>query len=98
MTSTLGAEPIGEATPCDSAFVSTAEPAEQAKQDLDEASGRPLRSNPEVSYRKMSIAGSRMIDRAVAASSRVHSAPRITATGTRDVLPLTSSAAPASSS
>ena len=36
---------IPEPTPCDSAFVSTAEPAEQAKRDLAEASGRtdPLR-------------------------------------------------------
>ena len=42
----LGGEPLGEPTPCDSAFVSTAEPAEQAKRELDEASGRtyPLES------------------------------------------------------
>ena len=36
----LGGEPPGEPTPCDSAFVSAAEPAEQAKRDLDAASGR----------------------------------------------------------
>jgi len=42
----LGGEPLGEPTPCDSAFVSSAEPAKQAKRKLDEASGRtdPLES------------------------------------------------------
>ena len=38
----------GEPTPCDSAFVSSAEPAEQAKRELDAANGRtdPLRPLP----------------------------------------------------
>jgi len=41
-----GGEPLGEATLCDGAFVSSAEPAEQARRDLDEASGRALPSKP----------------------------------------------------
>ena len=41
-----GGEPIGEPPPCDSAFVSAAEPAEQAKRKLDAARGptHPLKS------------------------------------------------------
>ncbi len=35
----LGGEPLGEPTPCDSAFVSAAELAEQPKREPDEASG-----------------------------------------------------------
>ena len=42
----FGGEPLGEPTPCDSAFVLTAEPAEQAKRDLDEASGRTYPLKP----------------------------------------------------
>jgi mycothiol synthase len=42
----VGGEPPGEPTPCDSAFVSTAEPAEQAKRDLDAASGRTVPLKP----------------------------------------------------
>jgi GNAT superfamily N-acetyltransferase len=38
-----GGVPPGEPTPCGSAFVSAAEPAEQAKRDLDAASGRTRR-------------------------------------------------------
>ena len=46
MPAETGGEPIGEPTPCDGAFVSPAEPAEQAKRELDAASGRafPLES------------------------------------------------------
>jgi hypothetical protein len=45
-----GGEPPGEATPCGSAFVSAAEPAEQAKRDLDAASGR-IRRPKSLSFR-----------------------------------------------
>ena len=40
-TQAIGGEPIGEPTPCDSAFVSSAEPAEQAKREP----GRSERAN-----------------------------------------------------
>ena len=55
----IGGEPLGEPTPCDSAFVSSAEPAEQAKRELDEASGRtyPLKSLVTVPLPEIQIFG-----------------------------------------
>jgi dextranase len=44
-----GGEPLGETTPCDSAFVSSAEPAERAKHELDAASGRTYPLKPSAS-------------------------------------------------
>ena len=55
--SNTGGEPLGEPTPCDSAFVSSAEPAEQAKRELDEASGRtdPLKPAVPIHHRRWMI-------------------------------------------